>query len=96
MSVIPLLSHHLKLLNAAYAVFGIEDDNGCAFDICKACHGRLTGITGGRSQNYNLVLYLIFLCCGRHEMRQNGKSHIFKCNGTSMIQFQVIRTGHFR
>ena len=31
-----------------------------------------------------------------HEMRQNRKSHIFKCNGTSMIQFQVIRTDVYK
>ena len=65
-SVIPLLRHHLKLLNAAYAVFWIEDDDGCSFHIGKACHGGLTGVAGGCSQNYNLIFYLIFLSGSDH------------------------------
>ena len=42
--IISLLGNHLLLLNRAYTVLRIKDNDLCARYICKACHGSLSCI----------------------------------------------------
>ncbi len=88
--IVPLLGHHLLLLNGAHAILGIKYNNPRPRHIRKACQSRLSRIPGGGRQNHNIFLHLILPGGNRHQMRQNRKCHILKCNGRPMKQLQII------
>ena len=88
--IIPLLSHHLQLLNTAYSVFRIEHDDPGPRNICKSCHSCLTSISGRCCQDHDLLICMILLRCSCHKVREDGQCHILKSNGTSVEQLQII------
>ena len=55
------LGDHLFFLNRANTVLRIKDHNSRAGHIRKTCQSRLSGISGGRRQNYDFIFNLIFL-----------------------------------
>ena len=89
-SVGTLLCYHLFLLDRTYSMLRIKYNDSCSRNICKACKGCFTGISGSCSQDHDLILYLILSCCCCHQMRKNGQCHILKCDSGTMEQFQII------
>ena len=95
MGIFPFLRHHLFLLNRADSVLRVKDDDPGSRNIGKSCHRGFSGISGGRSEDYNLIFCIVLSGSRRQKVRQNGKSHILERNRRAMEQFQKINSFHF-
>ena len=101
--IIPFLGDHLFFLDRTHSVLRVKNNNFRSRHICETGQGRLSGISGGRRQNNDILIRVVFLRRCNHKMRQDGQRHIFKGNGLSMEKFQIIspscfcqRCDHFR
>ncbi len=90
--VVTLLGHHLLLLDGGDAILRIKNDDLGAGHICEACQGSLAGIAAGSRKDDDLLLLMILLRCGDHQMRQDLQSHILKGNGGAMEKLHIIST----
>ena len=90
--VIAFLCYHLLLLDRADAVFGIEYDDPGTRNISKTCHRRLTCISGSCCKDHDLIFDIIFLRRRSHQVREDGKSHVFKGDRRSVEQLQKINS----
>ena len=88
--VVPFLGAHLKLLDLADSVLGIEYNDPCAGHICKSGHGRLARIPGCGRENDDFPVHMVLPGRCRHKVRQDGQSHVLECYGASMVQFKII------
>ena len=70
--IVTFLCHHLFFLDRAHTVLRIKYDDLGALDIREACKRCLTGISGSRCQDHDIVLPLILACRCDQQMRQNG------------------------
>ena len=89
MGVLSRLRAHLQLLETGNPTIRIEYDDFRTRYIREAGHRRLSGITGGRGQNHDTIRHLVLPCTGHHQVWEDGKGHILKCDGFSMEQLEV-------
>ena len=94
MRVLAGLSDHLAFLHLADAVFRIEDDDLGAGQIRKSFECRLAGVTGGRGQDADALIFLFFLHRRLQEVRHDGQRHILERCGLAMVQLHEV--GVFR
>ena len=87
--IVPLLCHHLLFLDWADPILWIKNYNTSALHICKSCQRRFSRISGGSSQNHDLIPDMVLSGCRGHQMRQYGKRHILKRNRRPMKQLQI-------
>ena len=47
-----------------------------------------------RDRDHDIIFHLVLSCGSDHQMRQDRKCHIFKCDRCSVEQFQMISISH--
>ena len=87
-NILTLLGDHLGSLYLRHAAVGIEHADLYAFYIRKTCQGSFAGITGGGSQNCDILLHPLHTPGGGQQLGQHTKRHIFKGRGGTPEQLQ--------
>ena len=88
--VLPLLSHHLLLLDGGDAVLGVVDLDAGLGHIGKALHSSLAGVAGGGHQNTGRSLLAGFPQGGGQQLGQHLQGHVLERGGWAMPQFQAV------
>ena len=92
--ILSFLCHHLQFLYPAHTVLWIKYNNLRTRYIRESRQGSFPRIPGGCRQNDDILCYVVFPGCSCQQVRQNGKRHILKRNGSSVEKFQVISIPH--
>ena len=90
--ILPLLRHHLSLLDGTDPGLRVKHYDLRALHPGKSCQGRLSRVTGCGGEDDNLFLALVFPGRRQHQVGQNGQGHVLERDGGAMEQLQIPDT----